>query len=213
MELWHSFLQNKDRPIHKWAHYFDAYERHFRRYVGRPVVVFEIGCGRGGSLQMWKRYFGPLATIVGMDIAPRCKGYEEDQIHVRIGDQSDHAFLESVIEEFGTPDIVIDDGSHVMSHINSTFDYLFQRTDRHGVYLVEDLHTAYMENFEGGYLKKTTFIERCKGFIDELHAPHSSEIKATEITRSTVSMHIYDSIVVLEKGELGKRRSILIPSS
>jgi hypothetical protein len=61
MSLWAEFLTNSGRTIHKWKHYFPAYERHFARYVNRPVTVFEIGCGLGGSLQMWKRYFGPNA--------------------------------------------------------------------------------------------------------------------------------------------------------
>jgi tRNA G46 methylase TrmB len=55
MSLWSDFLGHDQRLVHKWAHYFPVYERHFARYVGRPVVFVEIGCGEGGSLQMWKR--------------------------------------------------------------------------------------------------------------------------------------------------------------
>jgi hypothetical protein len=60
---------------------------------------------------MWKRYFGPHATIIGIDINPKCKAYEEDQIAIRIGEQQDVTFLNSVLDEFGAPDIVLDDGS------------------------------------------------------------------------------------------------------
>lgn len=74
MNLWSDFLTNDTRLIHKWKHYFPIYERHFRQWVYKPLTFVEIGCGLGGSLQMWKRYFGPHATIVGIDILPRCKG-------------------------------------------------------------------------------------------------------------------------------------------
>ena len=56
---------------------------------------------------MWRRYFGPHARIVGIDIRPECQAFEEDQIAVRIGDQSDPAFLDSVLREFGAPDVVV----------------------------------------------------------------------------------------------------------
>jgi hypothetical protein len=67
MNLWSDFLTNDGRLIHEWKHYFPIYERHFGEFVYKPVTVLEIGCGSGGSLQMWKRYFGPHATIVGIE--------------------------------------------------------------------------------------------------------------------------------------------------
>ena len=200
-ELWNSFLTNDQRLTDKWKHYFPIYEDHFCRFQNRDVTVLEIGCYKGGSLQLWKRFFGPHARIVGIDIDPACASYSEDQIDIRIGDQSDNAFLARVIEEFGTPDIIIDDGSHIMSHIQSSFDYLYKIVPRNGIYLVEDLHTAYWAEYEGGLRRKSSFIEHCKGLIDELNADWAGEeLQATEFTRSTLSMHFYDSVVVFEKG-------------
>jgi Methyltransferase domain len=201
MTLWSHFLENKKRTIHKWKHYFPAYERHFSDFVYKPVTFIEIGCGEGGSLQMWKSYFGPHAQIIGVDINPACKAYEEDQIEVRIGDQSDPQLLQSLIDEFGPPDIVLDDGSHRMSHITSTFRFLYPRMAKNGIYMVEDLHTAYWDEYEGGLRKPSTFIELSKNLIDELNADHTREaLPPTEFSNSTLSMHFYDSIVVFERG-------------
>jgi len=91
--------------------------------VNRPVNFIEIGCGQGGSLQMWKRYFGPHAQIVGIDINPECIHFQEDQIAVGIGDQSDPGFLNTIVTEFGYPDVVLDDGSHVMEHLAASFRF------------------------------------------------------------------------------------------
>ncbi len=201
LNLWSSFLTNDGRLIHKWKHYFPIYERHFREFVYKPLTFIEIGCGGGGSLQMWKRYFGPHARIVGIDILPECKEFEEDQIEIRVGAQQDLQFLENVIAEFGAPDIVLDDGSHVMSHVIASFQFLYPRVAKNGVYLVEDLHTAYWEEYEGGLRKPTIFIELSKNLLDELNADHSrGALVPTEFTQTTLSMHFYDSVVVFEKG-------------
>ena len=206
MSLWSDFLTNDARLIHKWKHYFPIYERHFQHWVNRPLTFFEIGCGFGGSLQMWKRYFGPHVTVVGIDILPRCKEYEEDQIAVRIGPQQDVSFLQSVIGEFGTPEIVLDDGSHMMNDLVTTFGFLYPKVAKNGVYMVEDVHTAYWDEYEGGLRKPTTFIELCKNLIDELNADHSrNALQPTEFTQTTLSMHFYDSVVVFEKGSQTKK--------
>ena len=204
MTLWSDFQTNDQHIIHKWKHYFPAYERHFAKFVNTDVVFLEIGCGQGGSLQMWKRFLGPYARIVGIDLRPECKEFAEDQIEIRIGDQSDKAFLQSVCEEFGVPDVVLDDGSHVMSHIHASFSVLYPQLPRNGVYMVEDLHTAYWSEFEGGLERKESFIETCKHLIDELNADHTrGAVAATEFSRTTLSIHFYDSIAVFEKGRHG----------
>ena len=201
MSLWSEFLNNRQRTIHKWTHYFAAYEHHFQRYVNRPVLFLEIGCGRGGSAQMWKRWLGPHAHIVGIDINPECARFAESQIDIRIGSQADTAFLQSVLDEFGTPDIVLDDGSHQMAHVVETFRFLYPRTARDGVYMVEDLHTAYWDEYGGGLGREGSFIELCKRLIDELNADWTrGQLPPTDFTRSTLSMHFYDSIAVFERG-------------
>jgi len=143
--------------LFKCPHYFPIYESHFRRYVNRPVTFLEIGVAEGGSLQLWKRYLGPYAQVVGIDIAPLCKAVEEDQIAVRVGDQGDAGFLDLVLREFGPPDIVLDDGSHQMADIRKSFAHLYPRMSPAGVYMVEDLQTAYWDEHRGGLRREGTF--------------------------------------------------------
>jgi len=184
-------------------HYFDAYHRHFERFRGKPVTMLEIGVFHGGSLQMWKKYFGPQARIIGVDVNPACLEFTEDQIEVRIGDQADQGFLEELADEFGPFDILLDDGGHMMNQQLTTFETLYPHIISTGVYLCEDLHTSYWEEYGGGCQREGTFIEFSKGLIDQLHAFHSREASnpLTEFTQSTHSMHFYDSILVIEKGK------------
>jgi hypothetical protein len=200
MNLWSDFLTNNQRLIRKWAHYFPAYERHFSRFRNQSITMVEIGIADGGSLQMWKRYFGPFAQIVGVDITPDCKAFEDEQTAVRIGDQSDPAFLAGIVEEFGPIDIVLDDGSHRMHHMLASFEHLYPRLQRNGVFAVEDLHTCYWSTHGGGYKAPTSFIEHCKDLIDQLNAGHRGAVEPTDFARMSLSMHFYDSMVFFEKG-------------
>jgi len=130
-----------------------------------------------------------------------CLAYEEQQIAVRIGDQKDTKFLSEIIEEFGTPDVILDDGSHIMSDVTTSFAYLYPRTSPNGVYVVEDLHTAYWTEFGGGVKREGTFIELSKSLIDELNAYQTREqVPVGDFTKSTLSIHFYDSMVVFERG-------------
>lgn len=195
------FRSNTGRLIHKCKHYFDIYDRHFKRFRNKEVVILEIGVSHGGSLQMWKDYFGKDAKIYGIDIDPRCKEFEEDNIKIFIGSQSDREFLSEIKKLIPKADIIIDDGGHTMKQQRISFEELFDHVKDDGVYLVEDLHTSYWALFGGGHKRKNTFIEYSKNFIDYLNAYHSEErsLKVDKFTSSTDSLHYYDSILVIEK--------------
>jgi cephalosporin hydroxylase len=205
--LWHHFLTHRGRGTLKWTHYFPAYEQHLSRYVNRPVLLVEIGVAGGGSLQLWKQYLGPHAQIVGIDIEPAAV-FEEDQITVRIGDQSDLAYLQTIVDEFGPPDVVIDDGSHMMSDVTSTFRFMYPRMSSVGAYLVEDMHTAYWPDWGGGLHSPASFIEIAKSLIDELNADTGGAVQPTAFTAETLSIHFYESLIVFERGRHVAKRSM-----
>jgi hypothetical protein len=130
---------------------------------------------------------------------------------VRIGNQADPAFLAHVVEEFGVPDIVLDDGSHLMEPTLASFRFRHRRTDRNGIYAVEDLHTSYWPEFGGGLRREGSFIELAKTLIDELNADLSrGAVAPSEFTRSTLSMPFYDSQVIFERGRALPRRDLQI---
>jgi len=195
------FRNNDKRLIHKWNHYFDVYERHFSRFRNKEIVILEIGISQGGSLQMWKGYFGEKAKIYGIDVDPECKEFEEDNIQIFIGSQSDRKFLRQVKMSVPPIDILIDDGGHTMIQQKVSFEELFGHVKEDGVYLCEDMHTSYWNSFGGGHKRLGTFIEYSKNFIDYLNAHHSKQrsLKVNSFTESVGSIHFYDSILVIEK--------------
>ena len=156
------FDAHEGRRINKWSHYLDIYHRHFERYRNQEVKVVEFGVRHGGSLQMWKHYFGPRARIYGVDIDPRCKALEEDRIEIFIGDQEDREFLRRLRGQLGRIDVVIDDGGHEMGQQIATFEEMFPALFGGGTYLVEDVHTSYWRGHGGGYGRRGTFVAYVK---------------------------------------------------
>nr|NQU89843.1 class I SAM-dependent methyltransferase [Bacteroidota bacterium] len=205
------FKKNKKRELTKWSNYFEIYERHFSRFRKKPITLLEIGVGYGGSLQMWKSYFGKKAVIIGLDIDPICKSSEENQIEVHIGSESDRVFLNELKDKIPQLDILIDDGGHMMDQQITGFEELFSHVKENGVYLCEDVCTSYWEEFEGGYKRANTFIEYSKNFIDYLNAYHSREntLTVNEFTKSVKSIHYYDNVLVIEKGRTEQSQSLI----
>ena len=199
-DLLEIFTSNKDSIVHKWHHYIPLYDRYFSSFRGKKIRFLEIGVSKGGSLQMWRKYFGEQAVIYGIDINPECEKYNGVAGQVRIGSQVDEEFLESVIEEMGGVDVILDDGSHHMDHISVTLKSLFQHLNYGGIYMIEDLHTAYWKSFGGGYQSNKNFFGFLMELVDDMHSwYHAEELMHETVSKDCPSIHIHDSIVVLEK--------------
>src|SRR5690348_9645449 len=93
------FENHSGRLVHKLDHYIEIYETFFAKYRNTEVTLLEIGVAHGGSLQIWKEYFGKNAKIYAVDINPDCKKLESDNIKIFIGSQEDKTFLERLLKE------------------------------------------------------------------------------------------------------------------
>lgn len=200
--------------IHKWNHYIEIYEKYFEKYRDKECVIIEIGVSHGGSLELWSKYFGPKARIIGIDNNPKCKTFEENGIEIYIGSQSDRKFLSKLKKNLPKVDILIDDGGHYMNQQIISFEELFDHIKDNGVYVCEDVHTSYIDQYGGGLRRSGSYIEYTKKFIDQLHAFHSRDEKNYQpnlFTQTAHSIHYYDSIVVIEKAiRKGKSKRIKV---
>lgn len=188
--------------VHKWHHYIPIYDRYLNRYRGTPVRFLEIGVNNGGSMQMWRRFFGDDAVIFGIDIDPKCAQFDGQSGQVRIGSQADPDFLAAVVDEMGGVDVVLDDGSHRMEHVEASLRALFPRLKMGGTYMIEDMHTAYLPRFGGGLEAPSNFFNTVRRIIDDMHIWYSGQKapQVPEINREVSGIHVHDSIVVIDKG-------------
>lgn len=218
-QLQEYFENNTENCIDKWLHYFNIYEFWFKKYVGKPVVILEIGVYQGGSLKMWRDYFGEQAKIYAIDINPDCKQFETENTQILIGSQEDREFLKEVKSNIPKVDILMDDGGHSMNQQIVSFQELYGHIKKDGLYLCEDLHTSYWEVYGGGYKKPGTFIEYSKSLIDAINSWYADNkmLEVNDFTRTTYSLHFYTSMLVIQKRAMTEpvsRRSgkIIIPT-
>jgi hypothetical protein len=138
------------RILWKFEHYFDIYHRHLAKFIGQEVHLLEIGVYAGGSLEMWKHYFGPKCRIYGVDNSEACKTYEDDQVRIFTGDASDRNFWATFRKEVPILDIVIDDGGHQAIQQIVTLEETLPHLRRGGVYICEDVqsHPDYYNEFD-----------------------------------------------------------------
>lgn len=192
--------------IIKWDHYLDVYHRHFSRFRGKPVRILEIGIYSGGSLGMWRRYFGPDCQVYGVDIDPRCKAYEADGVSVFIGNQADRGFWETFKDQVPSVDIVVDDGGHKTDQQVVSLEELLPHVRPGGVYVCEDVHGA----FNG-------FMSYMNGFVHNLNGSPlivTDDDKrrivspATEFQSAIGSTSFYPFIVVIEKRDAAIREFV-----
>lgn len=199
---------HRGHVMNKWQHYFEIYDRHFARFRDREITVLEIGVAGGGSLDIWRRYFGPKARLVGFDHNPDCKRFEAPGTRVFIGDQGDAAALERLAADIGPIDILIDDGSHLHAHQLITFRTLFKHIREDGLYVCEDLFSSYESgSYGGGVRKPGTFVEFLKELIDEMNAwfwRNGVETESGGIANTVHGMHFYPTLVVIEKRPMEK---------
>lgn len=196
----------------KWGGHWYAqhYQQHFQHLRRKKLTLLEIGIGGyadpkagGNSLRMWKQYF-PNARIVGIDIHDK-SFHDENRIKIFQGDQTDEAFLRRVIHEIGRPDIIIDDGSHINSHIIRTFEILFPLLADQGIYVVEDTQTSYWPDYGGDsedFGNALTATRMLKSLTDGLNYQEFliPNYEPSYFDRHVVAVHFYHSMVMIYKG-------------
>jgi hypothetical protein len=185
-----SYMRSPYRSI-KHSTYFDAYDALFARYRGKPITFVEIGVLGGGSLFMWRDFFGPEARIIGIDLHPDARKWEEHGFEIVVGSQSDEAFWQDFVQRIGPLDVVLDDGGHTFEQQVVTSEKLLDGIKDGGMLVVEDTHTSYLDGFGP---KSHSFIEYTKRYIDRINH-RFGELAATGCDRRVWSVQVYESIV------------------
>ena len=158
---------DKSSEVHN---YCEKYARYlpFNRYD--KMNILEIGVLNGKSLKTWQEYYYK-SNIIGIDINPDCKQYDDrdNRVYVEIGSQDDHVFLNDVMRDYGTFDMILDDGSHINEHVIFSFEHLFQSVKSGGVYVVEDVSTSYWNCYGGGLNNPNSMMEYFKKLADDVN--------------------------------------------
>lgn len=166
-----TFLEHRDNASDKWENYLDLYQPYLEQYVGKNASILEIGVQNGGHLQILRKYLDN-ANIYGIDITDDvCKLDLGNGIKTFCFDATKKELINQNLKEL-TFDIVIEDASHISQDVITTFELMFSRVKPGGLYIIEDLHTSYWKEYNGGYKVSHSQVEYLKAKIDLLNAYH-----------------------------------------
>lgn len=158
----------------KWSIYLSTYDHIFSEYRDRPVRILEIGVQNGGSLEIWQKYFPDAEIIVGCDVNLACGNlvFDSRKIKISVGDANTDETERDIISMSEKYDIIIDDGSHLSSDIIRSFARYFPHLSEGGIYIAEDLHCSYWQEFEGGLYDPLSSISFFKRLLDVVNHEH-----------------------------------------
>ena len=183
----------------KWSNYFEIYENLFKRFKDKKITLVEVGIGNGGSLFMWRKYFGKKAKIIGVELNPEAKKLERNGFKIFIGDQSNPKFWENFYKKVGKVDILIDDGGHTNLQQITTFMESINHIKNGGMIIVEDTHTSFMKKKAFRNPSKFSFISFTSALIEAIHRRNPMvKKKINYLSKLIQSIEYYDSITVIK---------------
>jgi hypothetical protein len=195
----------------KWgAHlYTQDYHRMLNHRCLEPLKILEIGVGGykgrlvgGRSLRMWATYF-PNATVTGLDIHEKQLDLPE-RVSIVQGSQTDVELLRRLSQERGPFDLVIDDGSHVVGHVLTTFEALFPLVAPDGIYAIEDVQTAYWPSYGGSPSGNGTIMSRVGSLIRAMHADEVTAMDGVPLDLKwgdlVTGVHFFRNVILIQRG-------------
>lgn len=175
--------------------YFPVYQSLFERYRDVPNLVFvEVGVMNGGSLIMWREFFGPAARIIGIDYSPTAERMRDKGFEIIIGDQGSPEFWQKFYREVGPVDVLLDDGGHTNKHQIITVESSLDHIKDGGMIVVEDTSTSYLKQW--GNPSRYSFMNYAKLAADKIQARSSlSQMPPNKFSAACHGISFYESTV------------------
>ena len=196
--------------------FIPIYEIYFKSLRKKPLNILEVGIGGyedpqlgGESLLMWAEYF-KNSKITGADLFKKHLKLPKRVQTIKL-DQSNPEELVRLGNSRGGFDIIIDDGSHISSHVILTFQTLWKYLNNHGLYIIEDTQTAYWTKL-GGYDKRndkrsTTFFANLTDGLN--YTEFLGNYEPTMIERELEFIHFYHNMIVIKKN-IQEKKSLFV---
>lgn len=195
----YKFFKESELHTSKSNTYFNIYNELFEKYRNQKITFVEVGVKWGGSLLMWKKFFGKNARIIGIDLYPETKKLEKYGLEIFIGDQSSDVFWRNFFLEVGKIDILLDDGGHTNENQILTLNNIINNVNDNGLIVIEDTSASYSKKHFNP--SKYSFINYSKFLIDDLYGRDEEKfnlygvIKQKSLNKHIYSIKFFNSIV------------------
>ena len=123
--------------------YTEFYEKHFSNLRDKKLNILEIGSYSGASAAAFVKYFEDI-NIYCLDINLTKFLYKSKKMHPFGLDVTNKKMVKKFLnkinffENVKNFDIIIDDGSHILSDQLKAIDYFFKYLNKDGYYVIED---------------------------------------------------------------------------
>lgn len=196
LEIYKAY-QNSPYLSLKHSQYFQVYEELLGGYRDKELTFVEIGVLNGGSLFMWRSYFGSRARIIGVDLNPVAKKWEADGFEIYIGSQSNPDFWNHFFKLVGPVDVVLDDGGHTEEQQIITTSCTVPHIKDGGLLIIEDTHTSYSRG--SGNPSKYSFISYAKTIVDAINSRNPEvDHSKNDLNKRIYSASFYDAMVAFK---------------
>lgn len=165
----------------KWTRYLAEYDSLFSEIQDKPIRLLEIGIQNGGGLEIWANFFENGQKFIGCDINPDCSAlrFDDSRIALVIGDATTNATQNEILLQSPELDVVIEDGSHHSGDVIRAFLKYFPNIVDGGIFVAEDLHTSYWQEYEGGLFDPYSSITFFKRLVDIINSEHWGVVRNT----------------------------------
>jgi hypothetical protein len=197
-DVYKYFLESPE-PTIKHTSYFQVYDEIFAKFRNKMITFVEIGVLNGGSLFMWRNYFGKEARIIGIDLNPEAKKWELHGFEIFIGNQGSKKFWENTLQSIGKIDVLLDDGGHTYKQQIVTVESVLNSINDNGVIVVEDVQTSYLKGFGP---RRYSFVKYTNALIDRINARSGELVKIKHKKTIIWSIQTFESIVVFHINRL-----------
>ncbi len=180
----------------KYINYFPIYDELLKKFRNKKIVFVEIGVFSGGSLFMWRNFFGKKAKIIGVDLNPDIKRFKKYGFEISVGDQSSDKFWKKFFNKYGKVDVILDDGGHTNYQQIITVNNCIPNIKDGGILITEDVHTSYIKD-KWYNPSKRSFINYSKKLIDDINSRYPGIKKQKfSLNRYIYSIQNFESITV-----------------
>ena len=177
------YSKSEDKKLFKGHNFAKFYEKHFKNLKEKKINILEIGVWEGASTASFYHYF-KNADIFPIDRNFKFK-YFSKRINFFYCDTTSHKdlfkfkkFLKK--KNITSFDIIIDDGSHILSNILKNLIFFFKYLKPGGIYVIEDYkHPNYF--FHLNDTKNHFFIDKVLFYLQKKKIFNSKILSKKEI--------------------------------
>ena len=122
--------------VHTYTRHYDSL---LAPYQTDARAVLEIGVKKGGSLKLWREFFGASTRVIGIDTDRAGPTFPRDaNVKVLALDSTDADAVRAALGSEPFLSVIVDDGCHLLKCIWKTFAATYPLLLDDGIYLVED---------------------------------------------------------------------------